>query len=49
MLGGAVLAAVILLFTSLSLGWLLVLLLLIAAFELIVYRLAAATGSAEPA
>jgi hypothetical protein len=43
MFAGAVVGAGILLFTSLSLGWLLVLLLLIAAFELIVYRLAAAT------
>jgi hypothetical protein len=47
MLGGAVLAAVIVLFTSLSLGWLLVVLLLIAAFELVVYRLAAALRPPE--
>jgi hypothetical protein len=43
MIGGVVLAAVILLFTSLSLGWFLVLLLVLGAFELVVYRLAAAT------
>jgi hypothetical protein len=49
MFAGAVVGAAILLFSSLSLGWLLVLLLLIAAFELIVYRLAAATKAAEPA
>jgi hypothetical protein len=48
MFAGAVLAAAILLFTNLTLGWLLVLLLLIAAFELVVYRLAAATHPPEP-
>ena len=47
MFAGAVVAAAILLFTNLTLGWLLVLLLLIGAFELVVYRLAAATRPGE--
>jgi len=49
MIGGVVVAAVILLFTSLSLGWFLVLLLVLGAFELIVYRLGAATEPPEAA
>jgi hypothetical protein len=48
MIGGVVLAAVILLFTSLSLGWFLVLLLVLGAFELIVWRLAEANAAPEP-
>jgi hypothetical protein len=49
MLGGAIVAAAILLFSSLSLGWLLVLLLVVVAFEVVVYRIAAARAPAEPA
>jgi len=49
MIGGVVVAAVILLVTSLSLGWFLVLLLVLGLFELIVYRLGAATQPPEAA
>jgi hypothetical protein len=50
MFAGAVVGAAILLFTSVTLGWLLVLLLLIAAYELVVYRVAASvTQPVEPA
>jgi hypothetical protein len=44
MLGGAVLGAAILLFASLSLGWVLFWLIVIAIYELVVYRVAASTG-----
>ena len=45
MFAGAVLGALILLFASLSVGWLLVWLLLIGAYELVVYRVAASVGA----
>jgi hypothetical protein len=45
MLAGAVLGALILLFASLSVGWLLVWLLVIGAYELAVYRVAASIGA----
>jgi hypothetical protein len=44
MLGGAVFGAAILLFASLSLGWVLFWLVVIAIYELAVYRVAASTG-----
>jgi len=43
MLGGAVVAAIILLFASISLGWFLVLAIVLVLYELAVYRIAAAT------
>jgi hypothetical protein len=43
MLAGAVVAAIILLFASISLGWFLVLAIVLALYELAVYRIAAAT------
>jgi hypothetical protein len=43
MLGGAVVAAIILLFASISLGWFLVLAIILVLYELAVYRIAAAT------
>jgi hypothetical protein len=50
MFAGAVIGAAILLFTSVTLGWLLVLLLVIAAYEFVVYRVAASvTRPVEPA
>jgi hypothetical protein len=50
MLAGAVVGAAILLFASLSVGWVLVWLLLIGAYELVVYRVAAsASAPAEAA
>jgi hypothetical protein len=45
MFAGAVLGALILLFASLSVGWLLVWLLVIGAYELAVYRVAASIGA----
>ena len=42
MIAGVVVAAAILLFTTVSLGWFLVLLLVLGAYELVVYRLAEA-------
>jgi len=43
MLAGAVVAAIILLFASISLGWFLVLAIVLVLYELAVYRIAAAT------
>ena len=49
MLAGAIVAAIILLFASISLGWFLVLAIVLALYELAVYRIAEAsrTGTAE--
>jgi hypothetical protein len=41
MLAGAVVAAIILLFASISLGWFLVLAIVLVLYELAVYRIAA--------
>jgi len=46
MIGGGVVAAVFLLFSSLSLGWFLVLLLVVAAYEFVIYRIGAANAPA---
>jgi hypothetical protein len=49
MLAGAIVAAIILLFASISLGWFLVLAIVLALYELAVYRIAEASraGTAE--
>jgi hypothetical protein len=50
LLGGAAVGGLIVLLADLSFGWLLVVILLIGAFELLVYRVAATTGrTASPA
>jgi hypothetical protein len=49
MMAGAVVAALFLLFASLSLGWFLVLAVVLVLYELAVYRIAAARHAEEPA
>jgi hypothetical protein len=49
MMAGAVVAALFLLFASLSLGWFLVLAVILVLYELAVYRIAAARHAEEPA